>query len=222
MRRDRMWFGVGAAALLTAAAYSPPARHWYLSHGATTGEAAEPLPGDELIPAPQLQSTRAITIGVAPEAVWPWLVQMGSGRAGAYTYDWIENLFGLDMHSSDVILPQFQDLAAGDELPLGSGGPAMRVEICDPARTLALRSVDGAWLWSFHLRDRHPGTRLLSRNRIRVPDPTWARRLVDRAVMEPGSLIMERRMLLGIKQRAERRTAAPAHLGIPRPPAHPA
>ncbi|WIM99786.1 SRPBCC family protein [Actinoplanes oblitus] len=208
---NRRWLGVGTAALLVAVAYAPPARRWYLTYGATAAEAARPLPGDDLVPRPRVQSTRAVTINAAPEAVWPWLVQMGSGRAGAYTYDWIENLFGLDMHSSDVILPQFQDLSTGDVLPLGTDGPAMRVEICDPARTLALRSTDGAWLWTFQLDDRAPGTRLLSRNRISVPDPTWVRRLVDRLLMEPGSLIMERRMLLGIKQRAEGR------VGMPRP-----
>jgi hypothetical protein len=67
--------------------------------------------------------------------VWPWLVQMGSGRGGAYTYDWIENLFGLDMHSADAIMPEFQHLAVGDVLPLGPDGPGMRVEICDAEST---------------------------------------------------------------------------------------
>ncbi len=67
-------------------------------------------------------TTRAITIDAPPDAIWPWLVQMGSGRGGAYTYDWIENLLGLNMHSADEILPEFQDLKAGDELPMGPGG----------------------------------------------------------------------------------------------------
>ena len=56
-------------------------------------------------------------------AIWPWLAQMGSGRGGAYTYDWIENLLGLNMHSATEILPEYQDIKVGDELPLGSGGP---------------------------------------------------------------------------------------------------
>jgi len=204
--RAASWKRIGGAALVAASAavaYSPPARRRYLTYGATAEEVARVLPGDELLPHPQLLSTRAITIEAAPTTVWPWLVQMGSGRAGVYSYDWIENLLGLDMHSAGEILPQFQHLAVGDVLPLGPKGPGMRVEICDPERTLAFRSTDGAWVWIFHLDIRWLGTRLISRNRIAVPDASWSRRLVDRVVMEPGSLIMERRMLLGIKQRAE-------------------
>jgi hypothetical protein len=193
-----------AGALAAAAALSPPARRRYLSWGATPQEAAGPLPGDDLLPGADLLSTRAVSIDAPPSAVWPWLVQMGSGRGGAYTYDWIENLFRLDMHSADEILPQFQHLAVGDVLPLGPSGPAMRVEICDPERTLALRSTDGAWVWIFELRPERGGTRLISRNRITPPGAGRLRRFLYDVVMSPGSLVMERRMLLGIKQRAER------------------
>ncbi|MBQ0988727.1 SRPBCC family protein [Micromonospora sp. PSH03] len=175
----------------------------WLTWGATTGEVAGTLPGDEFLAAPDIVSTRAVTIEAPPMAVWPWLVQMGSGRGGAYTYDWVENLFGLDMHSADEILPRFQHLATGDELPLGRNGPAMRVEILDPGRTLVFRSADGAWVWSFHLRPDGAGTRLISRNRIALVGGPGPVRIAYRLVMEPGSLIMERRMLLGIKQRAE-------------------
>jgi hypothetical protein len=199
----RVGAGLALTALAAGVAYSARARRWYLTWGATADEAGARLPGDELLDGPDLQSTRAITIDAEPAAVWPWLVQMGSGRAGAYTYDWIENLFGLDMHSADEILPQFQDLSVGSVLPLGPNGPAMRVEICDAARTVAFRSTDGAWLWAFHLRPDGAGTRLVSRNRIVGPRATWTTRLLYRLVMEPGSMIMERRMLLGIKERAE-------------------
>ncbi|MFI7602380.1 SRPBCC family protein [Actinoplanes sp. NPDC049681] len=195
-----------AAAVLTAAAVagSPPVRHRMLTWGATPEEAAGPLAGDDLLPDAPLISTRAITIGAQPAAVWPWLVQMGSGRGGAYTYDWIENLFGLNMHSADEVLPQFQQLTVGDVLPLGATGPAMRVEICDRERTLAIRSTDGAWVWIFALRPEAGGTRLISRNRIRISGAGPVRRFLYDLVMTPGSLVMERRMLLGIKQRAER------------------
>ncbi|MEV8510475.1 SRPBCC family protein [Actinoplanes sp. NPDC051475] len=195
-----------AAAVLTAAAVtsSPPVRRRLLTWGATPGEAAGPLAGDDLLPDAGLISTRAITIAATPAAVWPWLVQMGSGRGGAYTYDWIENLFGLNMHSADEILPQFQQLEVGDVLPLGTTGPDMRVEICDAERTLAIRSTDGAWVWTFALRPETGGTRLISRNRIRIPGAGRIRRFLYDLVMTPGSLVMERRMLLGIKQRAER------------------
>jgi hypothetical protein len=187
-----------------AVAVSPWARRRYVTWGTTPDEATGSLPGDDLLPDAGLVSTRAVTVDVGPSDVWPWLVQMGSGRGGAYTYDWIENLVGLNMHSADEILPQFQDLAVGDLLPLGSNGPAMRVEICDPERTLAFRSSDGAWVWIFHLRPVGAGTRLISRNRIVSPGGNRAVRALYDAVMAPGSLIMERRMLHGIKERAER------------------
>src|SRR4051794_10038206 len=145
--------GIGGAALIAALAYSRPARRLYLTYGASPEEADRTMPGDDLLPGQVLTSTRAITIDAPPSAVWPWLVQMGSGRGGAYTYDWIENLFGLGMHSADGILPEFQNLAAGDVLPLGPNGPGMRVEIFDPGRTLGFRSTAGDWVWLFHLDD---------------------------------------------------------------------
>jgi hypothetical protein len=138
-----------------------------------------------------------------PSDVWPWLVQMGSGRGGAYTYDWIENLFGLDMRSSDEILPQFQHLTAGDVLPMGNDGSGMRVEICDALRTLVFRSEDGQWVWIFSLSEQSGGTRLVSRNRISESGASIGRRLAGRLIMEPGSLLMERKMLVGIRDRAE-------------------
>jgi hypothetical protein len=201
---------IGGAGLVAALACSAPARHWYLTYGATEQEAVRGMPGDDLMPDPDLISTRAISIDAPPAAVWPWLVQLGSGRGGAYTYDWIENLFGLGMHSAAEILPQFQDLAVGDVLPLGPDGPGMRVEICDTDRTLAFRSEDHRWVWTFGLSADQGGTRLVSRNRIATPDAALARRLVNRVIMEPGSLIMERKMLRGIKQRAEAHPSLPA------------
>jgi hypothetical protein len=198
MRAAMMLVGAG---LVVAA--SPWARRRYVTWGATPEEVSRALPGDDLLPDAGLVSTRAITVGAAPSAIWPWLVQMGSGRGGAYTYDWIENLFGLDMHSADEILPQFQHLAVGDTLPLGSKGAEMRVEICDAERTLVFRSADAAWVWIFDLSPDGDRTRLISRNRISPPGGNRAARLVYDVVMAPGSLIMERRMLIGIKQRAE-------------------
>jgi len=195
--------GLGSAALIAALAYSPPARRWYLTYGATPEEVDRAMPGDDLLTGPVLTSTRAITIDAPPSAVWPWLKQMGSGRGGAYTYDWIENLFGLEMHSADAILPAFQQLTVGDVLPLGPSGPGMRVEVCDTESTLAFRSEDGRWVWIFGLYPQWGGTRLVSRNRIAMPDASIARRVVNRVVMEPGSLIMERKMLIGIRDRAE-------------------
>ncbi|WP_280204907.1 SRPBCC family protein [Nocardia farcinica] len=175
--------------------------------GATATEAAAPMPGDELLAAPDLMTTRAVTIAAEPAAIWPWLVQFGPGRGGAYTYDWIENLFGLNMHSADHVLPQFQHVSVGDSFALGPGGPRMAVRIVEPERALVFAAADGTWVWSFALRPVAGGTRLISRNRIkaasRVPGTTVAYALV----MEPASLVMERKMLLGFKERGERTQA---------------
>jgi len=179
-----------------------------LTWGATEEEAGRSLPGDELLEDPAVVSTRAITIDAPPSAVWPWLVQMGSGRGGAYTYDWIENLFGLGMHSAERIHPEWQNLAVGDVIPGRESLQGMRVEVLDPERALVTRAEDGTWVWAFVLEDLGGRTRLLSRNRIAMPDPSLGDR-IGMAVMEPGSLVMERKMLHGIKERAERLVAHP-------------
>ncbi len=152
---------------------------------------------------------RAAIPATVPGAVQLGFPGIGSGRGGAYTYDWIENLFGLNMHSATEILPEFQDLKVGDELPLGSGGPVMRAEVLDPPRALAMRTTDQNWAWIFALLPDGESTRLISRNRIATEALSPASRLFYLLVMEPGSLVMERKMLLGIKHRAEAR-AEPA------------
>ena len=195
--------GAVLAAGLEVATY-PRWRRWCLSWGATDEEVARTLPGDDLLAGPDIVSTRAVWIDAPAGDIWPWLVQMGPGRAGAYTYDWIENLFGLGMHSADRILPQFQDLKVGDAQRLGKRGPVLRVSVLEPEQALVLRSDDGNWIWAFILVPEGTGTRLISRNRIAVPGAPRAVRALNTYLMEPGSLIMERKMLLGIKQRAER------------------
>ncbi len=174
--------------------------HW----GATDEEAAADLPGDDLLAAPDILSTRAITINAPAAAIWPWLLQFGPGRGGAYTYDWIENLLGLDIHSTDRILLEFQHLEVGDAFPLGTKGPVVRVASIDPERSVVFRSDDCHWVWSFTLVETDGRTRLLSRNRIASPDAGPIGRAVNTVIMEPGSLVMERKMLFGFKERAER------------------
>ncbi len=193
----------GAVISAGAAAYRLALRERCLTWGATADEVARSMPGDDLLPDPDILATRAIAIDAPPEVVWPWLVQMGSGRGGAYTYDWIENLFGLGMHSADHILPEFQHLKVGDAFRLGPGRPLMHVEVLEPERALVFRFEDGTWVWSFGLEQRGDTTRLVSRNRIATPNASIVGRAFSALVMEPGSLVMERRMLLGIKQRAE-------------------
>ena len=101
------------------------ARQWFTSWGAEPEEIDASLPGDELMADPTMIVTRAITIDAPPEAVWPWLVQMGQGRGGFYSYDWLENLFGLDIHNADRLEPEWQALAVGDQLRAApaSAGP---------------------------------------------------------------------------------------------------
>ena len=190
---------ISAAALL----YRRLVRHPILNWGATNAEAHAWLPGDELLEQADGVATRAITIGAPASAVWPWIARMGpSPRGGAYTYDWIENLLGLDMHSADRVLPDYQHPQVGDTL--GYGKNRMRFERVEPGRVLATRSQDGNWLWSFIL-DEHDGqTRLISRNRFRLPSLTARMGMLP---MEPASLVMERKMLRGIRERAERLAA---------------
>ena len=185
------------------ALYRRVLRSLILNWGATDAEARGRLPGDELLEQADGVATRAITIDAPASAVWPWIAQIGpSPRGGAYTYDWIENLLGLNMHSANRVLPEYQHPQIGDTL--GYGKNRMRFERVEPRRVLATQSEDGNWVWSFVL-DEHDGqTRLISRNRFRLP--TLAAR-VGMVPMEPASLLMERKMLRGIKQRAERLAA---------------
>ena len=183
-----------------------------LTWGTTRAEMTSRLPGDELLQDADGVSTRAIEISARATDVWPWVAQMGpSPRGGAYTYDWIENLLGLNMHSVDRVLPEFQDPQIGDTI--GFGTNLMRLERVDPGRSLAWRSEDGSWVWMFVL-DEHDGrTRLISRNRFRLP--SLAAR-IGMVPMEPASLVMERKMLRGIKERAEQ-LAASSHKAPPHP-----
>jgi hypothetical protein len=194
----------GTAALALLAGLYPFLRQPILTWGATGDEATSRLPGDELLEAADGVSTRAITVDAPAASVWPWLAQMGpSPRGGAYTYDWIENLVGLDMHSVDTVLPEFQHPQVGDTIALGAN--RMRLERVEAEYVLAWRSEDGNWVWTFVLGERDTATRLISRNRFRLP--TLAAR-IGMLPMEPGSLIMERKMLREIKGRAERLAAA--------------
>jgi hypothetical protein len=171
-----------------------------MTWGATGSEAAARLPGDELLEDADGVSTRAITIDAPAGAVWPWLAQMGpSPRGGAYTYDWIENLLRLDMHSVDRVLQEFQHLEVGDTIGLGAN--RMRLARVEQNRVLAWRSQDNTWVWTFVLDEHDGGTRLISRNRFRLPSLMTRLGMLP---MEPASLVMERKMLLGIKARAER------------------
>ena len=195
-------------------------RHWYLGWGATPSERAEHLPGDDLLQHPSLTTTRAVTIHASPEEVWPWLVQMGQDRAGLYSYDWLENLCGLQFCNADHLVAEWQHLDIGDQIRAAppSAGPeagftVVAVEpgqyivtaIGEPAKVLS-QARDGrlpeGGTWTFVLRPAPGGTRLIVRLRARFGvNPIGEQ--VGARLLEPIHFFMERKQLLGIRQRAE-------------------
>lgn len=208
-----------AGGLAAAASYLLVVRPWMLSWGATRDEINRLLPGDELLPDPELYATHAVTIHAPPSAIWPWLVQIGQGRGGFYSYDWIENLMGLDIHTADRILPEHQDIKVGDTIALAPQGFSVPVAILEPERALVLsgdtrnpgpgeappmRPGDFlAMTWGFYLVDRRDGTtRFIERWKMDW-NPSLANSFFYRIFLEPGAFLMERKMILGIKQRAE-------------------
>jgi len=183
--------------------------------GATAAELTAALPGDQIVQRPRLAYTQAITIQAPPAAVWPWLVQMGDSRGGLYSYDWLENLMGCNMHSADRIIPELQNLQIGDMIKIAPpGGPSVR-EI-EPNRYLLLAAhVDEngqymAQTWVFCLEPVGSGaTRLITRSHIDYGPPSVLNWFMWDAFGDKGGVVMQRKMLLGIKQRAEA-TAAKA------------
>ena len=197
--RAQLFVRIAVGAVAGGALYARLLRSPILTWGATGQEASARLPGDDLLEDADGVATRAIDIHAPASAVWPWIAQMGPlPRGGAYTYDWIENLLGLDMHSADRVLPEFQHPQVGDTI--GYGSNRLRVERVEPEHVLAWRSQDGNWVWTFILTEHAGSTRLVSRNRFRLP--TLGAR-VGMIPMEPASLLMERKMLRGIKLRSE-------------------
>ncbi|HEU4544225.1 MAG TPA: hypothetical protein VFR23_24050 [Jiangellaceae bacterium] len=205
----------GTAVVMSTVA-AAAARHKLRNWGSTWDEQARQLPGDELVENATSVYTRAITIHAPPDEVWQWIVQIGQDRGGWYSYEGLENLFGLDIHNTDEVRDEWQRLSVGDEVrvaPAGSlgmkDGYAFRVAIVEPGRALVLRQEppEHPWnaTWAFLLApDGWGGTRLLVRGRS-VRPPGLAGYLVHLGgeLLDPVTLIMTRRMLLGIRARAE-------------------
>jgi hypothetical protein len=172
--------------------------------GTTPSDVKRVMAGDGLLVNPTYSGTMAVIVDAPPQHIWPWLLQMGYRRGGLYSYDWLDRLFGyLDRPSATCILPEFQRLAVGDEIPLGRG-PGWPVAVIEPCRSLVLdmRNMSGFnWVWQFGLYPiDEKRTRLVSRSRVRT-QTFWAR-LFTYAI-EPAGFVMTRRMLLGLKERAE-------------------
>ncbi len=192
------------------AAYRWALRPWYERWGATDEEVTASLPGDELVPAPEFVRTKAVTIAAPAEKVWPWLLQMGQGKAGLYSYEFIENrLLGCDLHNSDQIVPEWQNTQLGDSVrlfpPDKQGPPPYLIAAIDPQHALVMGHKDaaGQWFdtWQFVLQPvSAEQTRLIHRVR------GGSMGIWD--VLQPGYFVMERAMVLGIKERAERLAAS--------------
>lgn len=214
MKRTRSIALLGVLAL---AGYDAMVRPWLLDWGSTDHERRLPLPGDDLVADVMVRHTRAVTIDAPPELVWPWLVQIGDRRAGFYSYDWLERAtrtvhYVEDRHSATRIHPELQHVCVGDRIALGSAGTRLRVDmpvtVVKPNHALVLGT------WAFVLvRVLGGGTRLLVRQpypgflRLAVPARFGLLRAfagaIDYAIGEPLHFVMERKMMLGLKQRAE-------------------
>ncbi len=214
MRRG--WPVAATSAAGAVLAYRVLLRPWHERWGATNDEVQASLPGDELVAAPARQITRAIAIDAPPDTVWPWVVQLGADRAGFYSYDWLENLAGLDIHSSDRVVSEWQQRSVGDLVYANAAGTsgwyvvhvvpneALVLKMADvPAGRPARRDGQLRWefLWTFVLEDSGSGTsRLLVRERVAFASG------VTQLLMAPFgfvSFVMTQKMLRGIKERAE-------------------
>jgi hypothetical protein len=208
-----------AVAAVGGAAYAisqwPKMIHW----GATASETEAPMPGDEIVGRARYRATHAVSIDAPPGRVWPWLAQMGQGRGGLYSYDWLENLVGLDIHSADRIVPELQRLAVGDQIRMVPEATepdlAFTVTRVEPpyllvlgpgtSRETAMESRMPYPCWTFSLRSEGggAGTRLVVRFQSDF-EPSRTGTLMNKYGLVPIHFVMERKMLLGIKERAER------------------
>ena len=196
------------APALAALAYVRVLRPWQLTWGATAAEVSRQLPSDELVPTPTFNATRAITIAAPPEAVWPWIVQMGLTRAGWYSYDLLDNL---GRPSARRIIPALQDLQPGDIVPMSPDGKqGMRVHSVNAPRSMVWGEPGGTtWAWQLDPTGAH-STRLITRVRSRY---RWLSPSIAFSVLlEFGDVWMMRKMLLNLEERASARPHVPGPL----------
>jgi hypothetical protein len=200
MKGARTWVPAVTVAVAVAYLVSVPLRRW----GTAGDERTRRLPGEELVPGPAASLTQAVDIAAPPEEVWPWLVQLGQDKAGFYSYAWLENLAGAGVTNADHVDPVWQGTREGDLLWLHPR-IALDVQRLDPQRLLVAgrRGMPGGlgFQWIFVLTARGSGSRLLVRERYAVPGSLP--RLVAH-LATAGSAVMSRRMLRGIRDRAER------------------
>jgi hypothetical protein len=212
--------GLVGAAAISIALLTPFLRSRRVRWGATDAEVQRTLPGNELVPHPKWQYTNAITIEAPITDVWPWLVQIGQGRGGLYSYEWLENLIGCNIHNANQIIQEFQHLEVGDSVRLAAEMPGYPVAIIESGRAIVLYTDSRtgptpvpagtkpgdyyASTWGFFLDETGDGrTRFISRLRSDYNPRMRNRLLYGPCLVEPISTTMQRKMLMGIKQRAE-------------------
>ena len=216
---------IGAGFIVLAVLFSPLLRPLYKRWNATPEEFDRQLIGDERVPHPRLCTTRAVTIRAPAAVIWPWLIQIGYRRAGWYSYDALEALVGaaefVDGQSSLRIIPEFQHVQPSDKIYIHPRIPGFNVAELEPGRVLVLHAISdtrtgkafdpkGAFpeqylnnSWVFYLETLdEKTTRLLVRTRLDY-NSSFANTLIWRILTDPISFVMERKMLLGIKWRAE-------------------
>jgi len=201
--------GIVGAAAIAVALLTPLFQARRARWGATAAEVQHSLPGDDLVPHPKGGYTHAITIRASAADVWLWLVQMGQGRGGFYSYEFLQNLVGCQIHNADRIIPGFQHLEVGDSVRLHPKAPPLQVATIEPGRVIVLYAGEytrNGSTWVFFLDELDEGTmRLIARFRFDCK-PSLGNMLGYSFVLEPISCLMQRKMLLGIKQRAEATT----------------
>ena len=193
----RFWLSFLLVFVLSIALYVGAVRPYIMRWGATDAELSMPLAGDPYIPADTIVSTRALTIHAPPETIWPWLVQIGQGRGGFYTLDWLENLFAAGMHNAESIEPALQNLTVGTKIYYQKDSFFEKVSIVDPPHAVGLGG------WSFNLIPIDAdSTRLV----VRYPSFPVRSKLdafYYYVIFEPAHFVMEAGMMLGLKTRAE-------------------
>jgi hypothetical protein len=197
------WSGVGVALAAFIAVYVGVFRPRQLRWGATEEEVAREMPGDEIVPRPVFNATRAVTVNARPEEIWPWLVQIGFGRAGWYSYDILDNL---GRHSSEQILPEYQHLEPGDLIPLGPGAESgLYVKDIRPNETMVWwehKRHATSWVWGLYPIDGER-TRLITRVRNDYHRTGLSNFIFGLLLIEPADFPLMRKCMLGIKRRAE-------------------
>jgi hypothetical protein len=217
---NNVWEGICGASAVVFALVTPFLRFQRVKWGANAVEVNKNLPGDELIPDPKWQYTNAITINAPVSKVWPWLVQIGQGRGGFYSYESLENMVGCNIHNASRIMPEFQHLAVGEEIKLYPQGPGYPVVVIELERVIVLHSdtrtgnspvplttksgnyFTSTWIFFIEKIDDRK-TRFITRFKSDYGPGFKNKMFYGTCLVEPVSTVMQKKMLKGLQQRAE-------------------